>query len=126
MQLKHAIKISLGFGLPILLTGAAVWVGSGWATGQVFGQSDLDVTQIDTTGAQAVRVSFAVRVLSLDAEIDLNSQVTEVTVQTGGSSLQEMEFEYPLAEYAEIEDAIAQDLGITSEQVRRLIRYRID
>jgi hypothetical protein len=126
MQVGDAIKISLGFGLPMVLTGAAFWAGSGWVTGRVFGQSDLDVAQIDTTGAEAVSVAFSVRVLSIDAEIDRNSQVTEVTVQTGGSSLQEMEFEYPLTDYAEVEGAIAQDLGITAEQVRRLIRYRID
>jgi hypothetical protein len=126
MQVGHATKIGLVYGLPMVLMGAAFWAGSGWLTGQVLGQSDLDVAQIDTTGAEAVNVSFAVRVLSIDAEIDRNSQVTEVTVQTGGSSLQEMEFEYPLADYAEVENAIAGDLGLTPEQVRRLIRYRID
>lgn len=126
MQLGQALTISLGFGLPMLLTGAAFWAGSGWITERVFNQSNLIVAQIDITGAETVSVAFSVRVLSIDAEIDGNSQVTEVEVKTGGSSLQEMEFEYPLADYAEVEDAIAQDLGITSEQVRRLIRYRID
>ncbi|MBE9160591.1 hypothetical protein IQ265_27775 [Nodosilinea sp. LEGE 06152] len=126
MQVRRALKLSLGFGLPMVLMGAVFWAGSGWLTGRVLGQSDFDVAQIDTTGAEAVSVAFAVRVLSIDAEIDRNSQVTEVTVQTGGSSLQEMEFEYPLADYAEVENAIAEDLSITSEQVRRLIRYRIN
>ncbi len=126
MQVGHATRINLASGLLMVLIGAAFWAGSGWLTGRVLGQSDLEVTQIDTTGAEVVNVSFAVRVLSIDAEIDLNSQVTEVTVQTGGSSLQEMEFEYPLADYAEVENAISEDLGLTPEQVRRLIRYRID
>lgn len=126
MQGGQATKISLVSGLLMVLIGVAFWAGSGWLTGRVLGQSGLDVSQIDTTGAEAVNVSFAVRVLSIDAEIDRNSQVTEVTVQTGGSSLQEMEFEYPLADYAEVENAISKDLGLTPVQVRRLIRYRID
>ncbi len=110
----------------MLLTGAAFWLGSGWLIGQVFGQSHLDVTQIDTTDAQDITVSFSIRVLSIDAEIDLNDQVTEVSVQTGGSALQAMEFEYPLSDYDQIEQAIAQDLGISSETVRSLIQYRLD
>jgi hypothetical protein len=126
MQFKNLAKTSLGFGLPMLLTGVAFWAGSGWFTHQVLGQTDLAVTQLDTTGAHTVSVSFSVRVLAIDAEIDRASQVTEVTVRTGGSSLQEMEFEYPLADYAEVEQAVAQDLGLQPDEVRRLIRYRLD
>jgi hypothetical protein len=37
-----------------------------------------------------------------------------------------MEFEYPLTEYADIEKAIAQDLGLQPSDIRALIRYRID
>ncbi|MDV3347887.1 hypothetical protein D0962_20970 [Leptolyngbyaceae cyanobacterium CCMR0082] len=126
MQMGNTLKISLGFGLPMLLTGAAFWLSSGWLTRQVFGQSGSDVVPIDTTGAQTVNVAFMVRVLAIDAEIDQNLQITEVSVQIGGSSLQEMEFKYPLADYDEIEQAIAQDLDILPETVRSLIRYRID
>ena len=122
----NTLKISLGLGLSVLLTGAAFWLGAGWLTKQVLGQSGPEVTQIDTTGTQTVNIAFSVRVLSIDAEIDQNLQVTEVSVQTGGSSLREMEFEYPLATYAEIEQAIAQDLDISAETIRSLIRYRID
>ena len=126
MQIENTLKISLGFGLPMLLTGAAFWLSSGWLTRQVFGQSGPDVALIDTTVAQTVNVAFAVRVLSIDAEIDRDFQVTEVSVQIGGSSLQEMEFEYPLADYDAIEQAIAQDLNIPPETARGLIRYRLD
>ena len=122
----NTLKISLGLGLSVLLTGAAFWLGTGRLTKQVLGQSGPEVTQIDTTGTQTVNIAFSVRVLSIDAEIDQNLQVTEVSVQTSGSSLREMEFEYPLATYAEIEQAIAQDLDISAETIRSLIRYRID
>ncbi|MEM1254595.1 MAG: hypothetical protein AAGI69_19345 [Cyanobacteria bacterium P01_H01_bin.21] len=122
----NTLKISLGFGLSVLLAGGAFWLGTGWLTKQVFGQSGPDVIQIDTTGTQTVSVAFSVRVLSIDAEIDHTLGVTEVSVRTSGSSLQEMEFEYPLTGYNEIELAIAQDLDISAETIRRLIRYRVD
>ena len=122
----NTLKISLGFGLSVLLAGGAFWLGTGRLTKQVLGQSGPEVTQIDTTGTQTVNIAFSVRVLSIDAEIDQNLQVTEVSVQTSGSSLRDMEFEYPLATYAEIEQAIAQDLDISAETIRSLIRYRID
>lgn len=93
---------------------------------QVFAQSSLRADRIDTTGTQEVKMSFTASVLAIDAEVELSSQVSEVSVQIGGSSLQEMEFEYPLVDYAEIEAAIAQDLDISSKTVRSLIRYRID
>ena len=99
MQLRKTLKIGLGFGLPMLLTGAAFWLGSGWLTRQVFGQSDLAVTQINTTDAQEIKVSFKVRVLAIDAEVEPDAQVSKVTVQTGGSALQEMQFEYPSVNY---------------------------
>ncbi len=47
-------------------------------------------------------------------------------MQTGGAALQEMQFEYSLVDYGLVEAAIAQNLGISSETVRSLIRYRID
>lgn len=126
MPLKNTLRFGLGFCLSVLLTGVAFWVGSGWLTQQVFGQSDLETDRIDTTGTQEVSMSFTIRVLAIDAEIDRSAQISEVSVQTGGSSLQEMEFEYPLADYEKIEQAIAQDLDLSTETIRSLIRYRID
>lgn len=125
-HLQRYLKIGLGFVAPLVLTGGAVWGGSGWFTGRVLSQTYGGDRQIDTTGAQPVTVCFDVTVLALDAEIDLQSQVTEISVRTSGSSLQEMEFEYPLVEYADIEQALADDLGLQPADVRALIRYRID
>lgn len=125
-HLQRSLQIGLGFAAPIVLTGLAVWAGSGWFTGRVLSQTHGGDRQIDTTGAQPVTVSFDVTVLALDAEIDRQSQVTEISVRTSGSSLQEMEFEYPLVEYADIEQALADDLGLQPAAVRALIRYRID
>ncbi len=126
MQLRNALKIGLGFGLPMVLTGVAFWWSSGWLTQQVFGQSDLAVTQINTTDTQKIKVSFEMRVLAIDADVEVGSQVSKVTVQTGGSALQEMKFEFPSVDYSEIEQAIAQELGISPKTVRSLIRYRVN
>jgi hypothetical protein len=49
-----------------------------------------------------------------------------VTVQTGGLALKELEFEYPVTEFAEVEQAIAQERNVTPDAIRPLIRYRIN
>ena len=126
MSLKHASSVGLGVGLLLLLTGTAFWLGSGWLTKQVFGQSDLEANRIDTTGTQEVNIAFTVKVLAIDAEVNLSAQISKVSVQTGGSSLQEINFEYTLTDYGEIEQAIAQDLDLSLETIRSLMRYRID
>lgn len=125
-RLKHFLGLSFQFWLPLLVTGGAFWVASGWFTKQVLSQTYAATTQIDTTGVQQVTISFSATVLSIDAEIDRQSNMTEVNIQTSGSSLQEMEFEYPLTAYADLEQAIAQDLGLQPSDVRNLIRYRIN
>jgi hypothetical protein len=113
------------FWVPLGILGVVMWLGSGWFTHQVFSQTYSPANQITINNTQQVNLSFSVSILSIDAEIDRQSSNTEVGIRTGGSSLQELEFEYPFVNYADLERAIAQDLGLQPEDIQDLIRYRL-
>ncbi|MCM1983898.1 hypothetical protein [Lyngbya confervoides] len=118
--------LGLEFWLPLPLIGAGFWLGSAGLSHWVMGQPARDPERLSTQVQPPITLSLSLTITSLDAEIDRDSGRTEVTVQTSGSALQELEFEYPLVEFTEIEAAIAHELHLSLPTIRRLIRYRID
>lgn len=128
-QLRWLARLShsrLMFCLLLPLVGALFWVSTGWVTSQVLSQTYPTTTQLTTENQQQVHLSLTLTVLSIDADIGRRAKNTEVTVQTADSSLQELEFEYPVTEFAEIEAAIAKELNLPKATVRDLIRYRLN
>lgn len=119
-------QLGLEFWLPLPFIAAGIWLGSQWLNHRVLSQTYITVAQLDAERQQQINLALTLTVLSIDAEIDKSGGITEVTVQTGGSALKELEFEYPVTEYAAIEQAIAQELNVPADSVRSLIRYRLD
>jgi hypothetical protein len=119
-------KFGLEFWLVLPLVGGLFWFVPSWLNQHILSQAYPATTQIDIEDQQRVEVSFTLTVLAIDAEIDRRAGDTEVSVHTASSSLKELEFEYPVVEYEEIVEAIAEELGLTSDAIRPLIRYRID
>lgn len=119
-------KKSLEFWLPLLLITMGVWYGTQWVNSTVLSQTYNIKAELDTKPIQKAEVSLAFTVLAIDAEIDRRNKNTEVTVKTAGSSLKELEFQYPVIEFVDIEKAIAQQLNLPLNQIRKIIRYRID
>lgn len=119
-------KLGLEFWVPLPLIAGLFWLGSAWFNHQAFGQTDSSPTQLIVTAEQPVTLSLVFGIATIDAEIDPQLRTTEVSIQTSGGSLQELEFEYPLVDYADIEQAIAQELGLPRTTIRSIIRYRID
>jgi hypothetical protein len=64
--------------------------------------------------------------MSIEALIERREKLTEVKVYTADSVLKQMEFEFPVTEYAQIDAAIAQTLGLPITAIKQLIRYRIE
>lgn len=126
MPKKSLHQLALEFWLPLPLIALSCWFGLSWLSQKVLGQAHEPDTQLSTYSQQEIVLSLSLTVTSIDAEIDRELGVAEVTVQTIGSPLQELEFEYPFVEYAEIENAIATELGLSEEVIRALIRYRIN
>ncbi len=128
-QLRRLVRLAqsyLEFGLPLLLITVGLWYGSQWLNHQVLSQTYATATQLSAGPQQQIKLNLTFTVLSIDAEVDRRAGNTEVTIQTAGSPLKELEFEYPMTQFAALEQAIAQDLNLSAEIIRTLIRYRLE
>ncbi|MFB2881813.1 hypothetical protein [Floridanema aerugineum] len=124
--LTRLAKLWLEFWLPLLLITLGVWYGTQWLNGTVLSQTYTIKSELDSKQLQQAEVTLEFTVLAIDAEIDRRNKNTEVTVKTAGSSLKELEFEYPVIEFVEVEKAIAKELNLPLDKIRKLIRYRLD
>ncbi|WP_088889937.1 hypothetical protein [Leptolyngbya ohadii] len=80
-----------------------------------------DTLQADT---QSVTNSQAT-ILAINVAIDRQQGTTAVSVSIDDPATREMRYEFPVTEVPQVEAAIAQKLGVTTDAVRRLASYRI-
>ncbi|HEY9627865.1 MAG TPA: hypothetical protein V6C84_11235 [Coleofasciculaceae cyanobacterium] len=119
-------RLKLGFWLPLLLVGLLFFWGTSWVTASVTSWAYETTAQLQTDEQPEVQLSFSVRIAAIDAEINRRTEITEVTVRTTDSILQELELDLQVTEFAQVEDALMQELGLTRDAVKRLTRYRVD
>ncbi|MBD2463650.1 hypothetical protein H6G89_21860 [Oscillatoria sp. FACHB-1407] len=93
---------------------------------QVLSQTHATTTQLQAEGQHQVNLSLSLTIVSIDAEINRSTQVSEVSIRAIGSPLEEMEFKFPVIEFDAIEQAIAQELSLAVTDIHNLIRYRIN
>lgn len=74
-----------------------------------------------------IQVHLAVDVVGIitETEIEQEKGVTKVEVKTGNSALKKLEFEFPVTELSKVRAAIAQELGLSAEDARILVSYRV-
>ena len=129
-------NLSWKVGLILPAIAAIFWWTTGWISDTVLSQATPAPTQVEDRTQKPMRleaegqyqVQFAANltIVSIDAEIARSTQVTEGQIRTIGSSLEEMEFKFPVTEFTAIEQAIAAELKLSVEDIRELIRYRIN
>lgn len=124
--LSQGGRWGLEFWLPLPLIALGIWGGAGWLDLHVLSQPRAIPKRITPIRQGETRLTFTLTVTSIDAEIDQQAGSTSVVVQTVGSSLQALEFEYPLVDFIEVERAIATDLDLPIPTIQTLIRYRLD
>lgn len=120
------LTLSWKMGALLSLIGVIFWFVTGWVDERVLSQTQPTTAQLEAEGQYQVQLSLSLTIVSIDAEIDRQAQLTEVNVRTVGSPLEEMEFKLPVTEFADVEKAIAQELNLSPNDIRQLIRYRID
>ena len=106
--------------------GVLFWLVTGWMQQQVLSQTYTTTTQLQAAGQHQVELSLSLTIVSIDAEIDRSAEISEVSIRAIGSPLEEMEFKFPVTEFAAVEQAIAQELGLSAIEIHNLIRYRIN
>jgi hypothetical protein len=119
--------LTLGWKVGVLLTfvGILFWLMTGLINQQVLSQT-YATTQLQAAGQHQVELSLSLTIVSIDAEINRPAQISEVSIRAIGSPLEEMEFKFPVTEFAAVEQAIAQELGLSVSEIHNLIRYRIN
>jgi hypothetical protein len=123
-KLLHSL--GLEFWLPIPLVGMVFWVGSSWMADRVLSNNYRIENPLQSNTHESLELYLQVKVISIEAEIHLRENFTEVQVNTADSSLTELRFEFPVIEVPSIEQAIIDKLGLSLEDVQKLVRYRID
>lgn len=115
--------LGLEFWLPLPLLAVLFWLSCSLISAQVLSRpyGAKDKLQADTQ----LEVHVSANVSMIQAVIDRTEGVTQVEVQTIESSLRKLEFIFPLTDTNEVETTIAQELGLSRQQVRSLVRYEI-
>ncbi|MBD2610886.1 MAG: hypothetical protein RMY62_018555 [Nostoc sp. ZfuVER08] len=124
--LQFLINLGLEFWLPIPLIGLFFWLSTGLLTHQVLSYTYDTNTQIHADSKHQIQFSVSVAVMSIEAVIQRKEKLTEVKVYTADSFLKQMEFEFPVTEFAQIDAAIAQNLRLPVTAIKQVIRYRIE
>ena len=121
--LQKLHSLGLEFWLPLPLLGIAFWVAGGILTDKVLSRpyGTVDKLQADTQ----LEVQLSVTVLVIKAEIKKSEGFTRVQVKTTDSALKKLEFEFPVTDLSGVEAMIAQELKLSREDVRKLVRYQV-
>jgi cell division protein FtsX len=113
----------LEFWLPLPLLGIIFWLGGNFVTSEVLSRPYSTVSKLQADTQQEVQLS--VTVLVIKAEIERSEGVTQVEVKTADPQLKKLEFEFPVTQVSQLETAIAQKLGLSREDVKKLVRYQV-
>jgi hypothetical protein len=65
------------------------------------------------------------QVVGILSEIEKEKGFTKVEVNTTNSILKKLEFEFPVTELSKVKTAIVQELGLSRENARILVSYRV-
>ncbi|MBD2075827.1 hypothetical protein H6F86_18405 [Phormidium sp. FACHB-592] len=123
-MIKRWLQVSgAEFWLPLPLVAMVFWLGSSLLTAQELQQSQPTAMKLQAdTQLKAV---VSVNILLINAVINRSQSMTQVKVETAESVLKRMELELPTTDPSQIEAAIANELQLSRQEVRQLVRYEI-
>lgn len=121
--LKKVSLLNLDFWLFLPLLAFFFWVGGEFISQQVLSRPYEVVAELEANQSTQIKLSFTVQVIQV--LIDRETGKTKVEVKTNDSELQKLEFEFDITEFKQLELKIAQELGLSQQDVQRLARYQI-
>ena len=111
------------FWLPLPFVAIAFWFGSIFLMAQELRQPHTTENKLQADTQFEATVS--VNILLINAVINRKQGVTQVEVETTEPILKRLELELPITGVNQIEEAIAQELRLSRQDVRQLVRYEI-
>lgn len=114
--------LGLVFWLSLPLIGLVFWLGSGFIGDQILSRTynHKKYLQADTQMAWQMKK----KIIAIEAEILISKGISLVSVKTNHSTLKTIIFEFAIAEPSKLEAKLAQELGLSQERVKELIRYQ--
>ncbi|MBW4467088.1 MAG: hypothetical protein KME07_16810 [Pegethrix bostrychoides GSE-TBD4-15B] len=98
-----------------------------WALSSLIGQQLLNRSNPITPALQIEpSPSLSVQVLSIKVEIDQDRGVSQVSVRAVTSVIKQQKFKISAVDTNQVEAAIAQQLKLSPQQVKALIRYQVE
>ncbi|MEH2304419.1 hypothetical protein [Nostoc sp.] len=115
--------LGLEFWLPLPLVAIMFWLGCNFIAAQELSRPYSTKKKLQSDTQLEARVS--VNVLLINAAVNRTKRITQVEVETADPILKRLELELPTIEFSQIEETIAQELGLPRQDVRKLVRYEI-
>ncbi len=122
-SLRPLYSLGLEFWLALPLLGCAFWFATSALTDHVLSRPYGTTTQLEAD--TQLEVHLSVTVVMIYAEINQQQGFTKVEVLTKNSVLKKLDFIFPVTDFHQIETTIASELGLSRENVRRLVRYQV-
>ncbi|MBW4490858.1 MAG: hypothetical protein KME12_24070 [Trichocoleus desertorum ATA4-8-CV12] len=122
--IKHWFQASgAEFWLPLPFVAIAFWFGTNILTAQELRQPQLTQTRLQAD--TQIKATVSINILLINAIVNRQQKVTQVEVETTDPILKRLELELPMTDPNRIETAIAQELQLSRQDVRQLVRYEI-
>ncbi|NJN37528.1 MAG: hypothetical protein HC790_00485 [Acaryochloridaceae cyanobacterium CSU_3_4] len=109
--------------LPIPVIALLFWFGGQGLTQQLLSQDYSSKRILETHSPVKIRLNAVVQ--AMEVEIKPQEGFTKVTIETTDSALKALKLEFPVTDVADVEAAIANELGIQQQTVSQLARYQI-
>jgi hypothetical protein len=113
--------LGLEFWLPLPLVGLGFWLLSGWFASQ---QLNLPTANVRELQIDRNERSPTQQILSIKAIVDRDRGTSKIKVKQATSVYQTQAFALSTTEIKKIEAFLSQQLKLSSEEVRQLVRYQ--
>lgn len=111
------------FWLPLPFVAIAFWFGSHILMAQALRQPHPTETKLQAD--TQLKATVSINILLINAIVNRKQGVTQVEVKTTEPILKRLELELPMTDTNQVEAAIAQELQLSRQDVRQLVRYEI-
>ncbi|MGI0483891.1 hypothetical protein ACN4EK_00565 [Pantanalinema rosaneae CENA516] len=121
--LKLLHRTGWEFWLPLPFIAMIFWVVGNAMAVQVLSRPYDSIHTLQTETQLDVKLS--VTILAINAKIDRKRDVTTILIKTADSTLKKLEYEFPTTQTSQVEAALAQELRMSPDTVRKIVSYRI-
>lgn len=105
--------------------GLGIWLVTAWITNWVLSHSVNSTSQLQTSLYPTTQFTRTLMVSAIQARIDRNENIAEVTLTTENSSLESLEFKLPIIAPINLEKALSKELNVSPAAIQNLIQYQI-